>query len=94
MVAFVERLPMPEPPDGRRKAIELAGVEVAPVKTGRPMGLAVGVMVLLPMTIFGIAAEGKTLLVMGPADVLAGVDCLRGENKVSRMMRTAEFLCT
>ena len=50
-----------------------------PLNMGRPMGLGVGVMVLLPTTMIGAAAEGKFVMdgvfVVDPAVVMIGMDC-------------------
>lgn len=50
-----------------------------PLKTGRAMGCAVGVMVMLPMMIAGAPFEGNTVVdgppVMAPASAEDGVDC-------------------
>lgn len=54
-----------------------------PVKIESPMGFGVGVMVLLPITILGTAAEGKTVVdgapVVDPGEAeMIGIDCCDG----------------
>ena len=58
----VPKLPVPD-----ATVFEVAAATV-PLKMGRPIGVGTGVTVELPMTIFGIPAEGKE------AVVDAGVD--------------------
>lgn len=58
--------------------------KVVPLNMGSPIGLAEGVMVLLPMTSKGISAVGKAkaVLVTSLADTFAGVDCLKKKSFV------------
>lgn len=54
-----------------------------PVKIESPIGFGVGVMVLLPITILGTAAEGKTVVdgapVVDPGEAeMIGIDCCNG----------------
>ncbi len=54
-----------------------------PLKIESPIGLGVGVIVLLPITILGTAAEGKTVvdgaLVLDPGEAeMIGIDCWNG----------------
>ena len=68
-----------KPPDVMPRTVVVVPLRI-PLKIGSAIGFGVGVIVLLPITILGTAADGKTVVdgapVVDPGEaVINGIDC-------------------